>query len=191
MILPSAPVLGPTSNRMQKWYSLFATMANVVPVQMHLSGSAMHKQSIQNVAEHMVSVSRAKIQEIRNEITNRQIILVGFNAGAALALQVASMESVCCVIAIGFAYNTLNGPRGAPDDHLLDLTTPALFAIGQNSARSSREEIESLRERMQAQTRLVVVGSADNSLRLSKSKRLIENITQAEVDNMVMVSNSN
>lgn len=50
----------------------------------------------------------------------------------------------------------------------------------------SQEEIESLRERMQAQTSLVVVGSADDALRVGKTKRQIEGVTQAMVDNMIV-----
>lgn len=52
----------------------------------------------------------------------------------------------------------------------------------------SQEEIESLREKMQAQTSLVVVGSADDALRVGKHKRQIEGVTQTMVDNMIMVS---
>ena len=52
----------------------------------------------------------------------------------------------------------------------------------------SQEEIESLREKMQAQTSLVVVGSADDALRVGKAKREIDGVTQSMVDNMIMVS---
>lgn len=41
---------------------------------------------------------------------------------------------------------------------------------------------------MQAQTSLVVVGSADDALRVGKHKRQIEGVTQTMVDNMIMVS---
>lgn len=54
----------------------------------------------------------------------------------------------------------------------------------------SQEEIESLREKMQAQTSLVVVGSADDALRVGKTKRQIESVTQTMVDNMIMVFQS-
>lgn len=40
---------------------------------------------------------------------------------------------------------------------------------------------------MQAQTSLVVVGSADDALRVGKHKRQIEGVTQTMVDNMIMV----
>lgn len=40
---------------------------------------------------------------------------------------------------------------------------------------------------MQAQTSLVVVGSADDALRVGKHKRQIEGVTQTMVDNMITV----
>ncbi|XP_065092627.1 KAT8 regulatory NSL complex subunit 3-like isoform X2 [Ochlerotatus camptorhynchus] len=186
VVVPSGPNMTSPSTRVQKWYSLFATMASVIPITMPPQGNAVLKQSIQNVSEQMVAVTRAKIQEVRQEAPNRPIILVGFNTGAALAIQIGLVEAVSCIVCLGFAFNTVNGTRGAPDDHITDITAPVLFVIGQMSARSSQEEIEFLRERMIAQTSLVVVGSADDCLRVCKSKRKIEGVTQSMVDNMVM-----
>lgn len=176
------------SSRMQRWYTLFTSMANVVPIQVNPTGAqAMQKQTLETCTEQIISKSRAEVQRLRSELPARQIILVGFNAGAAIALQVAMTEVVNSVVCMGFAYNTMNGVRGAPDDRILSITTPVLFVLGQNSARSSQEEIESLREKMQAQTSLVVVGSADDALRVGKTKRQIEGVTQTMVDNMIMV----
>lgn len=176
------------SSRMQRWYTLFTSMANVVPIQVNMSGAqAMQKQTLEVCTEQMIAKSRAEVQKLRSELPARQIILVGFNAGAAIALQVAMTEAVNSVVCMGFAYNTMNGVRGSPDDRILGITTPVLFVLGQNSARSSQEEIESLREKMQAQTSLVVVGSADDALRVGKTKRQIEGVTQTMVDNMIMV----
>lgn len=81
-------------------------------------------------------MSRAKIQKIRNQSPNRHIILAGFDAGAAIALQVALVERVNSIVCLSFAFNTLNGVRGMPDDRILDITTPVLFVIGQNAQRS-------------------------------------------------------
>lgn len=159
-------------------------MASVVPVQCHVLG--LNKQGLPYITEQLMSVTRAKIQEIRAETPNRPVILLGFNAGAGLALQIAHVETVTCVVCMGFAYNTVHGVRGAPDDQILDLTIPILFVIGQNSAKVSQEEMESMREKMQSHTSLVVVGSADDCLRVGKTKRKIEKVTQSMVDNMVM-----
>ncbi|XP_055611932.1 KAT8 regulatory NSL complex subunit 3-like [Uranotaenia lowii] len=186
MVVPSGPNMNTTSSRLQKWYALFATMASVIPILMPHHGQAVNKQSLQTVSEQLVAVTRAKIQEVRQEAPNRPIILVGFNAGAALAIQIGLVEPVNSVVCLGFAYNTVNGPRGAPDDHITDITAPVLFVVGQMSAKTSQEEIEHLREKMVAQTSLVVVGSADDCLRVCKSKRKIEGVTQSMVDNMIM-----
>lgn len=61
------------------------------------------------------------------------------------------------------------------------------FQISFGSFIHSQEEIESLRERMSAQTSLVVVGSADDALRINKFNRHLEGVTQSMVDNMIAV----
>lgn len=88
------------------------------------------------VTEHIVSLSRARIREIRSEKPGSNIVLVGFNAGAAIALQVATVEAVSSVVCLGFAFNTMNGARGNIDDRILEITAPILFVIGQNAQRS-------------------------------------------------------
>lgn len=89
-----------------------------------------------NCVDQMLASTRTKLQEIRNEFPGRNIILVGFNAGAALALQVAQVEPVLCVICLGFSLLTAEGRRGDPDDNLLELQSPVLFVIGQCSNTS-------------------------------------------------------
>lgn len=68
------------------------------------------------------------------------------------------------------------------------------FPLGVNRCMKlyfSQEEIESLRERMSAQTSLVVVGSADDALRINKFNRHLEGVTQSMVDNMIAVRKRN
>ncbi|XP_053667757.1 KAT8 regulatory NSL complex subunit 3 [Anopheles marshallii] len=185
VIVPSVPNFSQPTARQQKWFSLFATMSSVIPIQGSQNKTNIDKQSLELLAENMITSTRAKIQHVRNNTPNRSIILVGFDAGSAIALQIGLVESVSCVICLGFSYHTYNGVRGTPDDHIVDITCPVLFVIGQNSARASHEEIEMLRDRMSTQTSLVVVGAADECLRVSKTKRKIEGVTQSMVDNMV------
>ena len=161
-------------------------MAPMLPVQLHLNNIAAQKQPLQSIAEQEVSITRTKIQELKAENPDRRLILIGMNSASALALQVALVEQVSGVVCFGFSCNTVHGVRGQADDHFLDLTTPVLFLVGQNSARTSEEEIEFLREKLAAPTSVVVVGSADDYLRVSKTKRRIEGVTQEMVDNMVI-----
>lgn len=51
----------------------------------------------------------------------------------------------------------------------------------------SQEDMEDLRERMRVETGLIVVGSADDNLRVSKKKKKAEGITQSIVDRCVIV----
>ncbi|XP_039481680.1 KAT8 regulatory NSL complex subunit 3 isoform X3 [Drosophila santomea] len=186
VVLPTMPTSGTVSDRMQKWYQSLATITQVVQISLPNTNNRIGNQNLDQVSETIVSLTRVKINELRTDNPSRGIILVGFNAGSALALQVALSESVACVVCMGFAYNTVRGPRGTPDDRMLDIKAPILFVIGQNSARTSQEEMEGLRERMQSESSLVVVGSADDALRVPKSKRRIEGVTQSMVDYMVV-----
>lgn len=99
-------------------------------------GSASHRMSMMNCVDQMLASTRSKLQEVRVEFPGKNIILVGFNAGATLALQVAQVEPVLCVICLGFSLSTAEGRRGDPDDNLLELQNPVLFVIGQCSNTS-------------------------------------------------------
>lgn len=83
--------------------------------------------------DQLFSVTRGTIQDLKADQSGRNIVLVGFQAGAALALQVARVEPVMCVVTIGFSLLTAEGRRGEPDDSLLELQCPVLFIIGQRS----------------------------------------------------------
>lgn len=52
----------------------------------------------------------------------------------------------------------------------------------------SQEIVEDIRERMRVETGLVVVGSADDQLRVGKTKKLMEGVTQSMIDRCILVS---
>lgn len=120
------------SARLKRWLSLLGTMASTAPIQHSIRSG----QSMESVSEQLVAITRSKIQDLRNEMPNRHIILIGINTGAAIAMQVALVESVSSIVCMGYAFNTIRGTRGAPDDRILDITIPVLFILGENSARS-------------------------------------------------------
>lgn len=77
------------SGREQHWISLFSTMGTVIPVTVpETFATGENRSSISTIMENLVTISRAKLQEVRKEYYHRPILLVGFNAGAAIALQV-------------------------------------------------------------------------------------------------------
>lgn len=96
------------------------------------------------------------------------------------------MEHVTAVICIGFPFATVEGKRGTPDDTLMDIRCPVMFIIGQNATLASTDDLEDLREKMLVETSLVVVGTADDHLRISTSKKILEGITQSMVDKCIL-----
>ena len=87
-----------------------------------------------------------QLLEIQKEYIGKPIILVGWNAGATLALQVALLETklTACVV-MGLAVNTVQGLRGDPGDPFLDLRCPIIFVAGEKATRSRPDLIDDLR----------------------------------------------
>ncbi|XP_050506248.1 KAT8 regulatory NSL complex subunit 3 isoform X3 [Diabrotica virgifera virgifera] len=182
LIVPSGTAV---SKMVQKWTKLLTNLATVITIQTSF-GSTGHRMTIPSILDQLFAITRGKIQDIREEYPGKHIILVGFNSGAALAMQVAQVEPVLCVVSIGFSLLTVQGFRGEPDDAILELQCPVLFVIGQLSNTSNQEDLENLREHMRVETGLLVVGCADDYLRITKKKKRQEGITQSIVNRCVV-----
>ncbi|XP_072385967.1 KAT8 regulatory NSL complex subunit 3 isoform X1 [Diabrotica undecimpunctata] len=182
LIVPSGTAV---SKMVQKWTKLLTNLATVITIQTSF-GSTGHRMTIPSILDQLFAITRGKIQDIREEYPGKNIILVGFNSGAALAMQVAQVEPVLCVVSIGFSLLTVQGFRGEPDDAILELQCPVLFVIGQRSNTSNQEDLENLREHMRVETGLLVIGCADDYLRITKKKKRQEGITQSIVNRCVV-----
>jgi len=73
------------------------------------------------------------------------------------------------------------------DDPLLDCRTPTLFVIGQHANTCGLDDLEDMREKMRAENSLLVVGGADDNLRMARSKKKAEGLTQVMVDRAILV----
>lgn len=100
---------------------------------------------------------------------------------------VIGQGAVSSCVCFGFPTYTLEGARGEPDDPIYDLKTPTLFVAGQASTVSKVDDLEDLRERMtRCPTGLVVVGGADDRLRMRKERKRAFGVTQGQVDRCIL-----
>ena len=63
-----------------------------------------------------------------------------------------------------------------------------MFVIGQHATTCSIDDMEDLREKMKAENSLLVVGGADDNIRVSRSKKKEEGLTQVMVDKRILVN---
>ena len=68
----------------------------------------------------------------------------------------------------------------------MDIRSPALFVVGEKSSSCQSDDMEDIRERLGVETGLVIVGGADDNLRLSKRKKKAECVTQSMVDRCIL-----
>jgi len=195
--LPGNPVIivappGPgdprlSSRRHRLWNNQLGCLGKVIMINVPLPRTTtMYKTSVNHYLYQLVSATLAKVRECKGGSSDRPVVLMGWGPGAAIAAHVAGLEKVCGVVCLGFPSTSLSGYRGDLGDTILDLKSPTLFVVGEKSKVANTDDIEALREKLSVETGLVIVGAADNNLRISKRKQRLECVTQSMVDRSIM-----
>jgi len=173
--------------RMRLWNNQLGCLGKVIVINLPIpKGEARQRNTVNQYLNQIVTSTLTKVRETKSNNPDRPIILMGWGPGASIITHVASIEKVAGLVCLGFASITLAGRRGELGDPLLDLKTPTLFVIGDKATNATSDDIEDFREKISVETGLIVVGSADNNLRVSKRKKRMEGITQAMVDRNLM-----
>ncbi|RUS85827.1 hypothetical protein EGW08_006379 [Elysia chlorotica] len=185
LLIPGAPMsLNPTVNKRHKfWQNQLASMGkviNVVPINNNPN------KLVVNCVESMVATTRSKILEMKGHLPGRPIVLIGWNVGAVVALQVSLIEAVHAVVCLGFPTMGISGNRGEVDDPIYNCKTPTYFVVGQHASTTNLDCLEDIREKLRVETGLLLVGGADDQLRMSRSKKRHSGLTQAMVDRCIM-----
>ncbi|XP_059148719.1 KAT8 regulatory NSL complex subunit 3-like [Physella acuta] len=187
LVIPSAP-LSPSNpvalKRTKFWHHQLSAMGkviNVVPI-----NSITPNMTVSSCVENMITSTRSKILEMKSHFPGRPIVLVGWHVGSLVATHVAQMETVSGIVCLGFPTMGVNGNRGEIDDQIFNCKTPTLFIVGHNASSSQLDTIEDIRERLRVETGLVLVGGADDQLRMCQSKKRSCGVTQAMVDRCIL-----
>ena len=186
VLLPSTltPTAAQYSRRMRFWNAQMSALGKVVPVHMHNFG---HNMKVSEWVEVITESVQHKLTELRSTAGNRPVVLVSWNTASLIATQIAlTSPIVSAVVCLGFPTMSIEGRRGEADDPLLQLKTPTLFVVGQNSPNTSLDDIEDIRDMVACETGCVYVGGADDWLRMCKRKKLKEAVTQVMVDRCIL-----
>jgi hypothetical protein len=146
------------------------------------------KITVARYARRMLSAAKDKILEIRLNNPDRPLYLIGWGTGSIVAATVSVTHPVDGVIALAFPLLGLSGPRGSHDleDPILDMKNPTLFVIGGRACDSNITEMELLREQLNCESSMVVIGSGDHNLRINRNHRQRLLVTQSFVDKSIV-----
>lgn len=112
LMIPSGPphLSAVTSKRMKFWSSHLAYLSKVVPITLHQSQCG-HGVNVTQCLDNIINVTRQKVCELRSNMSDKPIVLVGWNIGALVACHISLVEHVTAIICLGFPVRGVEGTR--------------------------------------------------------------------------------
>lgn len=134
----------------------------------------------------LLEAHRTALAEARRE-AGGPVYLIGKSMGGRIGCHLALEEEVAGVICLG--YPLQSGSTGALRDQvLLALKRPILFVQGTRDPLCPLDQLASVRDRMTAPSKLLVVEGGNHSLEISAKQRKATGETQSIVDARVLAA---
>lgn len=185
LLIPGSP-MSPNlvmTKRHKFWQNQLASMGKVINI---LPVMGNPNRPLVNCVESIIAATRSKILEMKGHFPGRLIVLIGWNIGALVALHVSLVEAVHAVVCLGFPTMGISGNRGEVDDPIYSCKTPTFFVVGQHASATNLDCLEDIREKLRVETGLLLVGGADDQLRMCRAKKRTCSLTQLMVDRCIM-----
>jgi len=140
-----------------------------------------------NLTQMCLTLIRETVQGMSKRRPNDHIFLAGWGISALLNMQaIQDVEGVTGVLNFAFPLRSHLGFRGTIDDTICISYCPSLFIVGDAASNMSLPELEEMRENMICESGVVLIGGANNDLRVSPLLLGIERVSQYCVDKIVL-----
>ncbi len=160
---------------MQRWKQRLATLGRVETFDYPYMAAGRRRPDAQ--ADLIAAHGRALDQASRGE----PVILAGKSMGSRIGCHLALERKVAGLVCFGYPLRAA-GSGKLRDQVLLELRTPVLFLSGTRDPLCPLDELERVRERMQADNELVRVEGGDHSLEVRKRELASRGTTQEAIE---------
>ncbi|UMM32239.1 hypothetical protein L5515_006111 [Caenorhabditis briggsae] len=191
LVPPTLTIGDQKQHHRQQYGRIFRWLQSIGHPDSELISCTEHVDATCSVAEYLSDVVVDKIctsvKQRNLERPHCKVVLVGYGASTYLVHRAANLVGgISAIISIGFPVMSPLGRRGTADDEILLTYCPTLFIVGAEGKRFNSRAMAEMRESMIANTGLVVVGHASDTLLVPTSMLLRIGISQTVVYRMML-----
>jgi hypothetical protein len=112
--------------------------------------------------------------------------LLAWSIAGRIAAKIAEVVPIACIVSLGLPARGLHHSWEIASDIFTQCRSPTIFVVGSEGTLTSVDYIETLRGSLPAPNSLIVVGGADDLLRLSSQDKYSEEVCQSIADRCVL-----